>query len=336
MPRLLSASSKAQPQRRLPISRTARRLLQVPVQCLAVLTLLFLLVHLAPGDPATALGGEFADDGTRAELLRHWGLDRPLAAQYAVYLGRLVRLDLGVSYTYRAPVLEVILEHVPASLVLFLPSLLLSAVLAAPLGALLARRRGRPRAVALAGSVVLDALPVFWLAQLLALLFAYRLGWFPVQGMSDARSVASGLGRAAEIFHHALLPIAALTLQALGLLLLLVLRSCERAATSGWLIAARARGLSDRRIRLGHLLPNALSAYLTTLGGRLAGLFAGAVLVETVFAWPGLGSLFVAGMSARDYPLLLGLLLLITASVVVANLLTDLTVTRVDPRTTLG
>lgn len=298
---------------------------------LAVGTIGFILIHLAPGDPVLALSGEFADEAVERELRETYGLDRSLPEQYFRYLSRLARLDFGTSYVFQAPVTRVILERLPVTLQLAAPSFVLATAIGIALGLALARRRsGRARAV-LAAVVASNAVPVFWLAQLFLLAFAMYLGWFPVQGIESARSSATGLARLADRASHLALPLAVMTLHQLALIAVLVWTGTERELGSEYVRAAEARGLSPRRVLL-HAFRNNLPSLVTALGGRVGAIFSGAVLTETVFAWPGLGRLAVLASTSRDYPLVLGLFLAMTLSVLVANLLADLAYALCDPR----
>jgi peptide/nickel transport system permease protein len=314
------------------IAHVARRLAQAFPLALAVVSFGFLLVHLAPGDAVVALSGEFAHEDVQRELREHYGLDRGLAAQYVIYLRRCATGDLGRSFYFQQPVARVILERLPATLLLVLPSLALSTALGILGGALLAgRKRARRARGVLAAAVASNAVPVFWLAQLMLLAFAVRLGLFPVQGMIDARSDTGGIARIVDLARHAVLPVAAMTLHQLALVIVLTWTNLEEELGREYVRAARARGLGARQVRV-HALRNALLPVITAVGGRVGSVFSGAVLTETVFAWPGLGRLAVLGATNRDFPLVLGLFLFMTVAVLVANLLTDITATLVDPR----
>jgi len=317
-------------------SLVVKRVLQsVPLAC-AVGTLGFVLVHLAPGDAVIALSGEFAHEAVQDELRRSYGLDRDLSAQYIIYMGRLLRGDLGISYYFQQPVSRVILERLPSTLVLVVPSLFLSTLIGVLLGTLLAgsRRPRRARAV-IAVAVSSNSVPVFWLAQLLLLAFSVRLGLFPVQGMVRARSELEGAALFLEITWHAALPLLALTLHQVALIAVLTWTNMEEELRREYVRAARSQGLLPGSVRR-HALRNALLPVVTTVGGRMGALFSGAVLTETVFAWPGLGRLAVVAATNRDFPLVLGLFFFMTLAVLVANLVTDVVCGLVDPRIRTG
>ena len=313
-----------------------KRLLQSVPLVFAVGTLGFVLVHLAPGDAVVALSGEFAHEAVQEELRRSYGLDRSLPAQYLVYMGHLLRGDLGVSYYFQQPVSRVILERLPATLLLVVPSLLLSTALGVLLGTLLAGT-GRPRRAraVVAVAVSSNSVPVFWLAQLLLLAFSVRLGVFPVQGMVRPRIELSGAALFFEVAWHSVLPVLALTLQQLALIAVLTWTNLEEELRREYVRAARSHGLFPETVRR-HALRNALLPVVTTVGSRMGALFSGAVLTETVFAWPGLGRLTVAAASNRDFPLVLGLFFFMTLAVLLSNLVTDVVYGLVDPRIQTG
>ncbi|HSF15139.1 MAG TPA: ABC transporter permease [Vicinamibacteria bacterium] len=307
----------------------ARRFAQMIPMMLIVGSLGFALVQLAPGDPVTALGGEFAHQEVQRELRERYGLDRSLLEQYVVYLGRLFQGELGESYYFQRPVAMVLWERLPATLLLVVPSLATSTFLGVVLGLRIARKVKPARARGLIAAIAAsNAVPVFWLAQLLLLVFAVRLGWFPVQGMTDPRSD----GSATDLVEHLLLPLLTLTLHQLAFITVLTWTGVERELSTNYVLAAESRGLRPNVVLVSHALRNTLPPLVTTVGGRVAAIFSGAVLTETVFAWPGLGRLSVLASTNRDYPLVLGIFLLITATVVLANLITDILYAVVDPR----
>jgi peptide/nickel transport system permease protein len=297
-----------------------------------LLVLTFCLMHLAPGDPVIALGGEHGDAAYYAFIRAKFGLDRPLPEQLAVYATRVVGGDLGSSFVHGRPVLDVIAERLPATLLLMLTALGLSTAAGVGLGIVAARRVHRAldllvRCVALLG----HAAPPFWLSQIAILALAVGLGLFPVQGMTDARRSLAGLAHAADVAWHLALPALILAAGELALTTRLVRAALIEALGSDYVRTARAKGLPEALVT-GHALSNALLSVVTLIGSRVAMLCAGAVLVEAVFAWPGVGQLLLASLLSRDYPVLLGIFLLVSISVVLANLLTDLVYGWLDPR----
>ncbi|MDP9072551.1 MAG: ABC transporter permease [Actinomycetota bacterium] len=311
-----------------------RRLLQVLPAVAGIVVVTFVVVHLAPGDPVVALAGESGDEAYLELMRAKFGLDRPLPAQFVTYAGNLLRGDLGVSYLQGRPVVAVIGDRLPATLLLMATAVTLSTTAGVALGALAARRPfGRMDLAVNATALVGSATPAFWLAQLALLTLAFRAGLFPVQGMTDARSAPGGLARAADVAHHLALPALVLAASQVALVARLTRTGLVQQLGAQYVRTARAKGISAGRVLVGHALPNALLPVVTVIGSRMVGfLFSSAVLVEVVFAWPGLGQLLLSATQTRDYPILLGLVLLVALSVVVANLLTDLTYGWIDPR----
>lgn len=310
-----------------------RRVLEVPPALVGIVVLTFFLVHLAPGDPVLALAGESGDAAYYERMRARFGLDRPLAEQFVEYLGNVARGDLGVSYVHGRPVTEVILERLPATLLLVGVALAISSVAGIVLGALAA---GRPHGFSDAGirfvTLLGYATPVFWMGQLALLTLALGLGWFPVQGMTSSQEAATGPGYVLDVLHHLALPALVLAAQEVTLVAQLMRRSLLDEMGKEYVRTARAKGVSGRRVLLHHALRNSLLPTVTVIGGRLGFLFSGAVLVEVVFAWPGLGRLLLSAVQTRDYPILLGMFMLVAFGVIVANLVTDLVYGWLDPR----
>jgi peptide/nickel transport system permease protein len=300
--------------------RTAvRRLALLVPTLLGVATLVFAFLHLVPGDPVEIMLGESAAPADVAELRRELGLDRPLLVQYGRFLAHAARGDLGRSIVYRAPVSHVIATRYPATLELAAAALVVALALALPLGIVAAVRprsaldRGA-RLASLAGV----CLPSFWLGPLLILVFSLRLGWLPVSGRGGIA--------------HLVLPAVTLGLGMAGILVRLTRTSMLAALREDYVRSARAKGAPERRVVLVHALRNALVPVTTVAGLQAGALLAGAIITETIFAWPGLGRLVVQAIDARDYPLVQGCVLAIAASYVVVNTATDLLQRAIDPR----
>ena len=315
----------------------SRRILQLIPTLLGILTLTFVIIHAAPGGPLVALSGEFSTAEYQRTVEALYGLDRSLPEQYLRYLGNVVTGDLGQSYFYKQAVLAVILDRLPATLLLMLPALALSSLLGIWLG-LVAVKRSSPAGGLgiMVGVFATYAVPAFWLAQLLVLVFALHLGWFPIQGMRDARLEGRGLSTVIDVAHHLVLPVLALSLHHLSLTTVVTRARVRDEMRQGYFLTALAKGLAEGAALRGHALRNVLLPIVTIIGGRIGFLFAGAVLVETVFAWPGLGRLIVSASLNRDYPLLLGLFLCISAMTLIANLVTDILYPVIDPRIRQG
>jgi peptide/nickel transport system permease protein len=314
------------------------RLAQVLPVLLVVVVLNFVLIRLAPGDPTFYLIGQ-ADVSHEyvQELRARLGLDRSLGEQLVIYLGNVARGDLGYSYVSRAPVAQLIFERVPATLLLMLSQFVVAIALGVLLGVLAATRRGTPADAAVTLiSVVGYAMPVFWLGQMLLLFLSLDLGWFPAQGMFSLRSDLDGLERAFDVLSHLVLPLVTLALANLALIARLTRANLLEVLSQEYVLFARAKGLSNEAVLLRHALKNALLPVITIVGLNVRTLIGGAVLTETVFAWPGLGRLTFDSIYARDYPVLMGMFLLVGITVVVASVLTDLTYAWADPRIRFG
>jgi peptide/nickel transport system permease protein len=299
-----------------------------------VVTLVFLLLRVAPGDPARLLLGP-AVTQTQIEEQRHQlGLDRPLAAQYGAWISRVVRGDLGTSIATGRPVRAMLAEAWPATALLVSLSLLLSYVLGILLALVQANVSGSRTDTSLSvASVTLYAMPSYWLAVVLVLVFAYWLRVFPAFGAAglDAEFL-SPVGRVADRVRHLALPLLTLTLIGMGGIARYVRGALVDLQGSQFLVVARAKGLSRESVLLRHALPNALIPVLILLGLSLPALFSGAVFVEAIFAWPGVGRLLVAAVQARDYPVVLAATTISAGLVVLGSLLADGLVVLADPR----
>lgn len=309
-----------------------RRLAQVLPTVAGLLVLNFCIIHLAPGDPVIALGGEHGDAAYYAFLRSRFGLDRPLPEQLLTYVANVLRGDLGTSFVHGRSVARVIAERIPATLLLVFTALALSSAVGVGLGVLAARHRRRPTDAAVNAVTLLGyATPPFWLGQIALLLLAVGTGWFPVQGMTDARGQRAGLAHLLDVLHHLALPVLVLALSELALTTRLVRTGLLEALDSDYVRAARAKGLPEASV-VRHALRNVMLPVITVIGSRAGMFLSGAVLVEVVFAWPGLGRLLLSSLLSRDYPVLLGMFLGISVAVVLANLITDLAYARLDPR----
>lgn len=314
------------------------RLVQLLPVLLVVIVLNFVLVRMAPGDPTYYLIGEATvDESVYRELRARLGLDGPLHEQLLIYLGNVARGDLGYSYISRRPVSAVIGERLPATLLLMLSQFVVAIAAGVLLGVLSATRPGTSvdAGVTLV-SVIGYAMPVFWLGQMLILLFALQLNLFPAQGMLSLRTELSGLDRVADILHHLVLPLITLALFNLALIARLTRANMLEVLTQEYVLLARAKGLAEETVVFGHALRNAMLPVITVIGLNVRTLIAGAVLTETVFAWPGLGRLTYDAIFARDYPVLMGMFVCVGIAVVLANILTDLAYGYLDPRIRFG
>ena len=313
----------------------ASRLAQGLALVLAVVVLNFVLVHAAPGDPVETIAGASGgmDEKLQAELRAKYGLDQPLPVQLGIYLGKVVRGDLGYSYFFNLPVSDLILERVPATLLLVLTSVLTAFLIGTTLGVLSSRKpNGWLSQLINVMSLVGFAAPVFWMGMLLIILLASIFPVFPVSGMRGIESSGLGWADVVDVLHHLVLP--ALTL---GLVYLAQYSRLSRAAMldvlgSDYIRTARAKGLPERLVLYKHALRNAVLPVVTILGLQFGNVLAGAIVVETVFNWPGLGRLAFESVLRRDYPTILGVLLFSSIVVIVMNQVTDLCYRVIDPR----
>lgn len=315
------------------------RLAQGVVAILAIATVNFLLVHAAPGDPAAVMAGEAgnADPQYVAQLRHHFGLDQPLGTQLVIYLKNIVHLDLGYSYRQQLPVLNLIMQRLPATLLLTGSAFILSLIFGVALGAWSSRKAGTwvDSAITVVG-LVFYATPLYWLAMMAVLLFSIKLNWLPGFGYFTVGASLSGLARAWDIFRHLVLPSLTLALFYMAVYARMTRASMLEVAQMDYVKTARAKGLRPRRIERAHILRNALLPVVTLAGIQAGGMIGGAVLTETVFAWPGIGRLMFDALLERDYTVLLGCFLVASAMAVILNLVTDLVYTLVDPRIELS
>lgn len=309
------------------------RLLQVVPTMVVILIVAFLLIHLAPGDPLLALAGEHGDAAYYAFMRERFGLNESLPRQLVTYLGRVMSGDLGYSYVYGRGTFLVIVERVPATLLLTGTALVMSLAVAIPLGALAATRPHGARDVSISALALgFYSTPAFWIGQLAILALSLGLGLFPVQGMTSAGSVESGWPRAWDVMRHLALPATVLALQEIAVLVRVIRRTMLDELPRDHIRTARAKGLSAVRALIRHALPRALLPVVTIVGARVGQLIAGAAVVEIIFGWPGMGRLLLASLQSRDTPILLGLFLVVSLTVVLANLLSDLLYAAIDPR----
>jgi peptide/nickel transport system permease protein len=305
----------------------------------AVVTLVFVLPRAMPGDPITALADPFdalfvSDEATRARLMAYYGLDRPLAEQYVSFLGGVSTGDLGWSISRNAPVTTLVRQHLPWTLLLMGSALALSSAISFVAGVAAAWRRGRLTDRAL---VVLltsaRAIPEYALAAVLLVLFGVLLPLFPLAGARTPFAVyASPLAEIGDIAQHLALPVAALTLGLLGNKFLLVRNTTIGVLGEDYMVLARAKGLRPHRLKFHHAGRNAVLPFLTAVGIQAGFAVGGSVFVESVFAYPGMGTLILDAVEARDYPVLEGAFLTLATSVLAVNLVLELVYGRLDPR----
>jgi len=314
----------------------ARRLLQMVVTLFVILTVLFFLFRLMPGDPASMVLDPKMPPEAK-EVLRHqFGLDRPLFTQYLLYLGNVLRGNFGRSFQSARSVLAVIVERLPATLLLFTTASVLSFALGMWIGKLIAWRRGGP----LETSCTLLGLSFYtvflpWFGMLVIWIFAYRLDWFPLGGILTPQlwiGMASTWAKALDVLHHLALPLFVLTAVMFAGSMLVMRSSMLETLEQDYVTAARAKGLTERVVRNRHAARNAMLPLVTSFTLSLAFSMSGGVLTETVFSWPGLGTELVEAVLSQDFPLAQGAFLLIAVLVLVANLVADVLYVVLDPR----
>jgi peptide/nickel transport system permease protein len=296
-----------------------RRLAIVIPTVIGAVTLVFFFLHMIPGDPVEVMLGETAQQADKEKLREELGLNLPLHVQYGRFMAGLIRGDLGSSYFYRRPVAQVIAERVPATVELGLAAFLVAGLIAIPLGIIAALREG----TAVDNASVLFSLlgvsiPNFWLGPLLIILFSITLGWFPVSGRAGIASLV--------------LPAVTLGTAFAAILSRMTRASLLERLGEDYLTVARAKGLPEWKVILKHALRNALIPIITVMGLQIGALLSGAIITENVFSWPGIGTLLINAIEARDYPLVQGCILFISLSYVLVNLMTDLLYGWADPR----
>lgn len=310
-----------------------RRTLQMVPQLLILFVLSFALVHLTPGLTGV-IDLESANAQNLLEMREQLGLERPLPVQFVEWLGRMVRLDFGTSFIDGQPVLGKILDRLPATLLLTGTALLLSIALSIPLGVLASLHRNSPLDYALTFLAFFGiSVPAFWAAILAIITFGVLLPWLPVQGM---RTVGEPVASPAlDVLRHLILPASILGLEGTAALTRYVRSSMIEILVEDYVRTARAKGLRQRTVLWRHALKNALMPVITIVGLRLPILVGGAVLIETVFAWPGIGRLGWEAVIRRDYPVVMGLVVFTGVLTIIGNLLADVSYAAVDPRVKL-
>ncbi|MBK8033278.1 MAG: ABC transporter permease [Chloroflexi bacterium] len=309
-----------------------RRLIIVPFLLLGVATVVFVLFQFTPGDPLVGRFGLQINNMSPETLERmrnDLGLNDPVFVQYARYMGNLLRGDLGTSITTRAPVLEEIMARSGATLELALVSFCLIVVCSIPLGMLAALKRGTLiDRIMMGGALFGFSVPAFWLGTMLILLFAIQFKLFPTSGRGE--------GLLFERWQYLVLPSLTVSLGAIGYNSRIVRSAILEVVNQMYITTARSKGLHPRRVLFRHLLPNALLPIVTLMGLQFAALLAGAAIIETIFAWPGMGRLAINAIGRRDYPLILGTTLIFSVVYILTNLVVDLLYMVIDPRIRLG
>ena len=311
------------------LSYALRRLAMIVPVLLGISVIVFLIMAMIPGDPALAILGSFATPENTAQLRQDLGLDRPLIQQYIIWLGNLLHGDFGRSYSLNRPVLDEVLERLGPTLLLAGASLILCTILGLAAGVVSAVRQygWQDKALTLAVLVGLST-PSFWLGLLLVLIFSVSLRWFPVSGMY----AIYGGGGLTDLLHHLVLPAVTLAVVATGVIARLTRSTMLEVLRQDFVRTARAKGLTERTVILRHALRNALVNIVPIIGIQTGFVLGGAVYIETVFQWPGIGRMLVTAISTRDILLVQGGVLVVAACYVLINLAADLIQNMLDPR----
>ncbi|HWL78696.1 ABC transporter permease [Microbacterium sp.] len=304
-----------------------RLLLSSLILFVVVLTVLFLLLEIAPGDPIQNFVGDVPiSPAFEAQIVAAFGLDRPLWERYLVYLGNVFRGELGYSFGTNEPVLELILNRAGNTLAIAVPAFIISTTLGIVLGAIAARTRKRWLDGGIsAGAVALFSVPNFWLGMLLIIVFSIQLGWLPTQGKAP-------YGQDGIDIRYMVLPVITMASTELAFKTRIMRSSMIESLGQDFIDTARSKGLPSQRVLWRHALPNALLPMVTVAGYSLGFILAGSVLVESVFGWPGMGLLFVDAIQRQDNQVVLGVAIFLTITILLANILTDITYGIVDPR----
>jgi peptide/nickel transport system permease protein len=315
-------------------SYISRQLLTIIPTVLLSIVLNFALLHAAPGDPARIYAGmDTATEEQIAAMRTELGLDDPVPVQFVNYVKEVAQGNLGRSLAFRQPVFDLIMDRMPATLLLTLTSAVIAFVGGTLLGAVAARKQNSVVDLILSFfSYTFFSIPAFWLGLLLILVFSSKLDWFPTSGMRDARADYTGLRDWIDVGHHMVLPAATLILVQLPIFYRITRSSVVQQQREDYVTTFRATGLPEARIFRTYALRNAVLPTVTVFGLNLGYVVTGAALVEIIFAWPGIGRLALDAVFKRDYPLLLGIYLLLAVSISLAILITDLVYALLDPR----
>ncbi|MCZ2808907.1 MAG: ABC transporter permease [Candidatus Bathyarchaeota archaeon] len=312
-----------------------KRILQIIPILVGVIIINFTILHLAPGDPAHVMGGERDVPPEYYVALREkMGLDKPIWQQLLIYMGNVLKGDLGYSWINRRPVLDVIFERFPATILLMGTSVILAIVLGTLIGVLSSSRPySKIDNVNTVMSLVGYSIPNFWLGVMLIIVFGVWLRWLPISGMT---SLTTEKNYIIDVISHMILPAACLTTQNIGYYVRLSRTSMLEVLKLDYITTARAKGCKERTVLFKHALRNALLPIVTSAGFELGFVIAGSSVTETVFGWPGVGMLMIRSIYYRDYPVLLGIFLIISLFVTITNFITDISYAYLDPRIKIG
>ncbi len=315
----------------------ARRMIQVIIIFFVILTVLFLLFRLAPGDPVSMMVDPDMTQEDAEILIVQLGLDQPIGVQYLIYIKNFFTGHFGFSFHYGEPVVDIIWNRLPNTILLFTTSIILSALVGVFLGKIASWHKGKKTdSLMTIGALVTHTLFLPWLALILIWVFGYKFGWFPINGMISEDvwldPEAGFIAKAIDVMYHMVLPLFTLFLIHFGAYLLIMRSSMLETLKEDYILTARAKGLEEKMIRDHHAAPNAALPVVTSVGLSLAFSINGGALTETVFTWPGIGRELVSSVSQNDYPLALACFLMIAGVVLVSNLVVDVLYAYLDPR----
>ncbi len=313
-----------------------RRLLQAIPTLFGIVLICFVLMSLAPGDMVDILSaeGQISDPEVLARMRALYGLDVPVPQQFLNYVAGVLTLDFGYSYRHARPVLDIILDRLPATILLMTTGLVAAVLLGMLAGAVAALRVNTVTdAILSILAVVFFAMPSFWFSLMLVVLFSVKLGWLPVAGMQTIGASHAGiLAQLLDISRHLVLPALSLALFYAAIYARVMRSSMLQVYNLDFVRTARAKGLGERRILLRHVLRNALLPVVTLIGIQFGTMLAGSVVIESVFSWPGLGTLLLESVTSRNFPLMMGIMIFSSVLVILANLVVDIVYRLLDPR----
>jgi peptide/nickel transport system permease protein len=315
-----------------------RRTVYAIITLFLTITINFFIFRVMPGDPVSIMVSErILKPSVVEEVRAMFGLNLPLWQQYILYIRNLLIGYFGYSFHWKEPVINVIMERMPNTILLMGVSTILSVIIGIVLGVLAAWKRGTKVDVTiLTSSLMFYSLPVFWIGMMLLMLFGYYLGIFPIAGTMSRPPPEGFFERILDLLHHMTLPTITLTLISYGEYTLLMRGTLLDVLTQDYIVTARAKGLSERRVLVKHAMRNALLPTVTAVAISLGFIVSGATLTETVFSWNGVGRLIYDAMMMRDYPVLQGAFLIISISVILANYVADIVYGMLDPRIRYG
>ena len=312
----------------------SRQLASIIPTILLSIVINFILLHAAPGDPARIMAGMDNPNPAQIEAIRQQlGLDRPLPVQFWNYVKELAQGNLGQSIAFKQPVFDLIMDRMPATLMLTVTSAVLALVIGTLLGAVAAQRsQSSFDNVVSFGNYTLFAVPSFWLGLIMIVIFSSKLGWLPTSGMRNVRADYTGWRDQLDVIEHMILPVVTLALVQIPIYFRITRASVLQQQREDYVTTFRATGIPEKKIFQRYALRNALLPTVTVFGLSLGFVFTGAALIEIVFAWPGIGRLTLDAVFRRDYPLLLGVYLILAIAISIAVLITDVVYALLDPR----